>query len=111
MSKMFPLIVSVVLALVGVVGDSLIRRAGAGTRYMDVKWFMIGSVVYISTIFGWFFVMKYLKFSTIGVFYGISTILFLVIAGMLFFHERPNPVEIVGIGLAVISIVLLGRYA
>lgn len=111
MTKIIPLIISVGLALIGVVGDSLIRRAGAGPKFVDLRWFTIGSVVYISTIFGWFFVMKYLKFSTIGVFYGVSSLLFLVIAGIIFFHERPNPIEIIGIGLAIISMVLLGRYA
>lgn len=111
MAKVIPLIVSVVLAFIGVVGDAFIRRAGAGPKFMDVKWFVIGSVVYTSTIIGWFFVMKYLKFSTIGVFYGVSTLLFLVVAGILFYNERPNVAEITGIGFAVISMILLGRYA
>ncbi len=105
------LIIAVLLALIGVIGDTLIRISGAGPKFIDYKWFIIGSIIYCSTIFGWFYVMKYLKFSTIGVFYGVSTLLFLVIIGVFYFKESLNIYEIAGIILAFISMVLLGKYA
>jgi len=105
------LILAIILALIGVIGDSLIRISGSGPKFVDLKWFIFGSVVYISTIFGWFYVMKYLKFATIGVFYGVSSLLFLVFAGIFFFKEHLNILEIMGIIMALMSMVLLGRFA
>lgn len=105
------LIVTVLLAMIGVVADAVIRISGNGAKFIDIKWFIIGAVLYCATAFGWFYVMKYLKFSTIGVFYGISSLLILTIVGVVFFKESLNMYEMIGIGLAIISMVLLGKFA
>lgn len=110
-SVLFSSLVAIGLGLVGVIADALMKKAGAGPAYIDWKWFALGTVVYLSTIFGWFWVMKTLKLSTIGVLYGVSSILFLVLAGMLFFGERLNIYEGIGVGLAIASIVLLAKFA
>jgi len=105
------LLIVVALSLVGVVGDFFIKLSGNGVKFMDFKWFIIGLVIYAITAFGWFYVMRNVKLATLGVFYAISTILFLTIVGIFYFKEQPNTYEIIGIITAVISLVLLGRFA
>ena len=104
-------LVAIGLGLVGVIADAFMKKAGQGPAYVDMKWFVLGTLVYISTIFGWFFVMKTLKLSTIGVLYGVSSILFLVFAGVIFFGEHLNALEWMGIVLAVTSMLLLAKFA
>lgn len=55
--------------------------------------------------------MKYIKLSTLGVFYGISTVLFLTIISVFYFKENLNIYEIIGIVGAIISLILLGKFA
>jgi drug/metabolite transporter (DMT)-like permease len=109
--KLLSLFGVILLSAIGVIGDSFIKLSGAGKSFMDVKWFIVGFVIYASTAFGWFYVMKNIKLSTLGVFYAISTIIFLMIVGVFYFKEPLNNYEIVGIILAIVSLVLLGRFA
>jgi len=105
------LIFAVFLSLVGVIGDFFIKISGSGAKFMDVKWFVIGFVIYALTAFGWFYVMKNIKLSTLGVFYAVSTVLFLTLVSVFYFKEKLNIYEIVGTITAIISLVLLGKYA
>lgn len=105
------LIVAICLALIGVGGDTLLRIAGAGPKFIDWKFFLLGFIVYASTAIGWFFVMKHLKFATIGVFFGVSSLVFLALVGHFYFKETLNIYEIFGIALGIFSIILLGKYA
>jgi len=111
MSKIAALALTVLLALVGVTGDYFIKLAGGGKRFVEPKWFILGMAVYALTAFGWLLVMKEIKLTTLGVYYALFTILFLTIVSVLFFREQLNGYEVIGIALAVISIVLLGRFA
>jgi len=104
------LITVVFLALVGVGGDTLLRLAGAGVKFIDWKLFLLGLLVYAATAFSWFFVLKYLKFSTVGIYYSLSSLFFLVIIGHFYFKESLSIYEIFGILLGVISIILLNKY-
>lgn len=107
----FALVLTIFLAIVGVVGDFFINLAGEGKKFIEIKYFIIGFVVYALTAFGWFFVMKYEKLSTLGVFYAITTVVFLTIISVFYFKEAINAYEVAGIVLAVISLVLMGRFA
>src|SRR3990167_6521968 len=99
------------LSLVGVLGDYFIKLAGHDSnKYIDLKWFLIGFLVYSSTAIGWFFVMKHIKLSTLGVIYGVTTVVALTIVGILFFKEHLNIYEIIGIIAGVSSIILLSRF-
>ena len=111
MNKLIPIIIAVFLSFVGVVGDFFIKLSGSGHKFMEIKWFILGFIIYGLTAFGWFYVMKNMKLATLGVFYAISTIIFLIIVGVFYFKESLNVYEIVGIGLAIISLIILGRFA
>jgi small multidrug resistance pump len=105
------IILTVFLSLVGVIGDFFIKLSGGGAKYIDYRYFVIGFVVYAITAFGWFFAMKNVKLATLGVFYAISTIIFLLIVGVFYFKESLNYYEIIGIIMAIVSLILLGRFA
>lgn len=104
------LIAAVFLASVGVAGDIALRIAGAEPT-IHWKFFMLGTSLYASTAIGWFFIMKHLKFATIGIYFGISSLLLLSLVGHFYFKENLNPYEFLGIGLGIVSMILLGKYA
>lgn len=99
------------LAMVGVIGDFFIKLSGQGPKFMDVKWFVSGAFIYISTSAGWFYVMKHIKLSSIGVIYSLTTALLIVAIGVFYFHEKLNVYEIIGIITAIVSVILLSRFA
>lgn len=99
------------LSLIGVLGDYFLKLSGNGEKYIDLKWFIIGAIVYSSTAIGWFFVMKFIKLSTLGIVYATTTVLALTLVGLLFFRESLNIYEIIGLGTGLLSIVLLSRFA
>ncbi|MCX6764720.1 MAG: transporter [Candidatus Nealsonbacteria bacterium] len=108
--KLISLIFVAVLSLVGVIGDFFINLAGEGKKFIELKWFVIGFIIYASTAFGWFFLMKNIKLSTLGVFYAVSTMIFLTIISVFYFKEPINNYEILGIVTAVIALVLMGKF-
>ena len=95
-SKTLPVLVTVGFSLVGVLGDYFLKLASSDQRSLRSPWFYLGFAVYASTAFGWVFVMKHLKLATIGV---------------TFFHESLSVYEIVGLIMAIGSIILLIRFA
>ena len=107
----FSLLFVVGFALLGVVGDFFLKLAGNGQKFMEVKWFLIGFLIYASTAFGWFYVMKHLKLATVGTVYAVIIVLLLSLIGTFYFHEQLKLFEIIGIAMAIISLVLLGRFA
>jgi multidrug transporter EmrE-like cation transporter len=55
--------------------------------------------------------MKQLKLATISVIYSVSLVLLLTAIGVVLFRESLNYFEVIGIMLAVASLVLLMRFA
>ena len=106
-----PILITLFLSAVGVVGDFFIKMAGQGPKYIEIKWLIIGSLCYISTIFGWLYVMKHIKLSSLGVIYSLATVLLLVAIGVFYFHEKLNVYEIIGIITAIASVILMSRFA
>lgn len=97
------------LSLITVVGDVLIKHASLQPSFSF--WLILGAIIYGLTAFGWFFVMKKIKLSTLVVLYSVSCILFLTLISVFYFKEKINPLEIVGIGMAITSLILLFRFA
>ena len=110
-SKLGAVFVTVGFSLLGVVGDYFLKLASENERPMTTGVFYLGFAVYASTAFGWVFVMKYLKLGTIGVVYSVSMIVLLTFIGVVFFGERLSATEVVGLLMALGSLVLLLRFA
>jgi multidrug transporter EmrE-like cation transporter len=111
MKNGLPLLVTIAFSVVGVVGDYLLKLASEQSRPLRSGWFYLGFAVYASTAFGWVYVMRHLKLATIGAVYSVSMILLLTAIGATFFRQTPGPYEIVGLAMAVGSLVLLMRFA
>src|SRR5262245_26119027 len=109
--KTLAVVVTVAFSLVGVLGDYFLKVASAEEHSFRSPAFYVGFAVYASTAFGWLFVMKHLKLATIGVVYSISMILLLTTIGVAVFGEKVSSAEIVGVLLAVGSLILLVRFA
>ncbi len=98
------------LTLYTVLGDSFIKRAGNGSTYVNWKYLLLGLLIYSSTTFIWFFVYKQVKFSIAGTVYGVITALVFALAGVFYFKESISFIEIIGIIMAIASILILGRF-
>ena len=104
------IIVAAAMSAVGIVGDYFLKRASGEANPLATPEFLVGLALYSSTAFAWVFVMRYLKLATIGAVYSVCMILMLTSMGFIFFDERLNHCEAVGIAFAIVSIVLLSRF-
>ena len=105
------MLITIAFSVIGVLGDYFLKLASAREQSLRTIWFYIGFALYASTAFGWVFVMKHLKLATISVLYSVSMVLLLTAIGVVLFRESLNYFEVTGIVLAVISLVLLMRFA
>lgn len=110
MNGLIGILMIILLSLVGAVGDYFLKIAGNGEKYIDFRFFIVGFLLFSSTAIGWFYVFKHIKLSTVGIMYGISTTLILVAIGIIFFNERLNTYEIIGIISGIFSMILLTRF-
>ena len=109
--KTIAVLVTIAFSVIGVLGDYFLKLASAREQPLRTGWFYIGFALYASTAFGWVFVMKHLKLATISVLYSVSLVLLLTAIGVVLFRESLNYFEVIGIALAVVSLVLLMRFA
>ena len=110
-TKTLAVLITIAFSVIGVPGDYFLKLASGREQPLRTIWFYLGFVLYASTAFGWVFVMKHLKLATISVLYSVSLVLLLTAVGVLLFRESLNYFEVTGIVMAVISLVLLMRFA
>jgi small multidrug resistance pump len=103
--------ITIGLCFVSVVGDYFIKRASDQPLPFQSWWFLVGLFFYSSTAFGWVYVMQHLRFATLGSVFSVSSVLMLAVVGVLFLGESLQWKEVVGIALAILSILLLTRFA
>jgi hypothetical protein len=109
--SIFPFIIAIVLIIITVIGDSLIKNASLLDSFCGWKSLLIGSILYGLTGLGWFFVMRHMKLSTLGVFYGVGCAILLALIGVFYFREQISSIEVLGIILGLISLIILFRFA
>jgi small multidrug resistance pump len=109
--KTLAVLITITFSVIGVLGDYFLKLASGREQPLRTSWFYLGFALYASTAFGWVFVMKYLKLATISVLYSVSMVLLLTAIGVVLFRESLNYFEVIGIVLAVTSLVLLIRFA
>src|SRR6266478_8543166 len=110
-TRTLAVLVTIAFSVIGVLGDYFLKVASAREQPLRTGWFYLGFALYASTAFGWVFVMRHLKLATISVLYSVSMVLLLTAIGVVLFQESLNYFEVIGIVLAVISLVLLMRFA
>jgi multidrug transporter EmrE-like cation transporter len=110
-TRTIAVLVTIGFSVIGVLGDYFLKLASAKEQSLRTSCFYLGFALYASTAFGWVFVMKHLKLATISVLYSVSLVLLLTAVGVVLFQESLNYFEVIGIVFAVISLVLLMRFA
>jgi multidrug transporter EmrE-like cation transporter len=103
-------LVTVAFSVIGVVGDYFLKLASGREHPLRAGPFYLGFALYASTAFGWVFVMRHLKLATIGALYSVSMVLLLTAVGLVAFRETLTAREVVGLILAVASLILLTRF-
>lgn len=98
------------MSALGVLGDFFLKIAGNGSRFMHLGWFTAGIVTYALTAFGWFYAFKHINMSSLGAIYGASSVVLLTLLGVFYFHEKLTGWESVGIAFGILSIVILARF-
>ena len=98
------------IAVVTVAGDYFIKLASLTSTPVLNRWFVAGCGMYVLSTFGWVFAFRHIKLASIGVLYSLLTVILLAALGVFVFGETLNRSELVGLGFAVIAIVLLGRF-
>lgn len=100
----------IAITVITVIGDYFIKLASMTSRPVQNKWFFFRCVMYILSTFGWVYALRHIKLASIGVIYSLSIVVLLAALGVIVFGETLNRYEITGLVLAVIAIVLLGRF-
>jgi drug/metabolite transporter (DMT)-like permease len=110
-TKTIAVLVTILFSVIGIMGDYFLKLASAREQPLGAIPFYFGFILYASTAFGWVFVMKHLRLATISVLYSVSLVLLLTAIGVVLFRESLNYFEVIGIVFAVISLLLLMRFA
>ena len=97
------------LSVVGVIGDTLIKRASQQAEPYQSLWFWVGTGLYASGAFGWVFAMRHLSFATIGVIYAMSTVILMALVGITFMQESLRWQQGLAIVFALLAICLVTR--
>ena len=101
----------VAIAVLTTLGDYYLKLASQQNSAIFNCWFVVGLLIYATGAFGWVYAMRHMKLATIGVVYSLSTVLLLAALGVIVFGESLNRYEVAGIGLALLSILLMTRFA
>lgn len=112
MERTLPIIIVLLMSLLALLGDYFLKLAGnKESVFLEPRLFSLGFLCQGLSLLGWFYAMKHFNLATLGVYYSVSTILFLAVLGVVVFGERLTSYEIVGIGGAIASLILLWRFA
>ncbi len=109
--RVLAVLITVGLSLLAVIGDYFLKRASGAETPFRTTAFITGFVIYASTAFGTVFVFRHLKLATSGGIYAVCLVVMLTLLGLVEFRETLRPSEILGLCMAVCSLVLLTRFA
>ncbi len=111
MQKLFlPILVTVTLSVLSVLADYWLKRASESAHAFRSPQFALGTLVYAGSAFGWVYVLRHLKLATVGAVYSVVIVILLALLGVTVFRESLSASEFIGLGCAVMALVLLGRF-
>ena len=103
-------LVGVLMTILTIIGDYFIKKATLQTGIEGWKFLTIAAIVWASSVIGWFFVFKKMKVTSIAILYNVSGILLLTLVGIFIFKEKVSSIEIVGLLMAIGSLIILARF-
>lgn len=102
------LLIVFVFSFLTVVADVLIKKASDQNQLWSV-FFAGGALIYATSAFGWFYALRSLNLTTLGGVYSLTTVVLIAFAGVVFFQERLQTIEIIVLVVAIVSIIALWR--
>jgi drug/metabolite transporter (DMT)-like permease len=103
-------LIGIGLSAITVLADALIKHSSLQNAFSGWQMLILGAIIYGLTAFGWFFVMRKIKLSTLGVLYGVSCIILLTLVSVFYFKEKITSLELFGILLGLVSLIILSRF-
>jgi multidrug transporter EmrE-like cation transporter len=103
-------LVTVALSILCVLADYLLKQASLSLHPFRTLQFYLTLVLYGISAAGWIYVLRHMNLAAVGAIYSVVVVLCLAIIGVFAFQERLTTSEYVGLGCAVASLVLLGRF-
>ncbi len=100
-------LITIGLTLILVIADFLIKKATLVKGNYSVLLMVIAVILYGLSPIGWYWVMTKYKLLSIGAIYSVLTVVLLTIIGLVFFNEKVSVREVIGLCLAVVSLILL----
>lgn len=110
MGRFIYFIAAIFLSLFTSLGDFFVKKASQQQKVSWIWLLVTGSVIYACTAFGWFFVLKKMKLSSAAVIYSMIIVLLSVTIGIFYFKEKLNFYEMIGVTMAILSMLLLYRF-
>lgn len=100
------LILSLIVLLTAF-GDFALKYASMKHGPLTNSWFIAGAVLYAATAAGWVLLMRTHDLGQIAVLYSSATILILTAVGVFLFGESVSLKQSLGLGAALLSVVLV----
>ena len=94
---------------VTLLGDYFIKRATLEPSGLTSLSFSIGVAAYGLSAIGWFYLMKSHSLTTISVLFSASMLILLPILGRFIFLEPFRSRDVIGVGLALLAIIVMKR--
>jgi len=110
-SVLLAFLAGIMLSAVTVLADVFVKHASLKNEFSGWPELVVGALIYGATAFGWFFLMRKITLTQLGVLYGVSCIILLTLVSVFYFKERISLMEILGIFLGLASIALLARFS
>ncbi|SOB94623.1 hypothetical protein [Rhodobacter maris] len=90
-----------------ILGDYALKSAALRASPFATTWFAGGALLYALTALGWVWLMQTQNLAQIAVLYSSATILGLTAVGVAFFGETLSLRQVVGLGAALFSVLVM----
>jgi multidrug transporter EmrE-like cation transporter len=108
--RLLPLLATIALSLLCVLADFLLKQASQAAQPFKTTQFSLSLALYIVAAVGWVYVLRHMNLAAAGAIFSVVVVLCLAIVGIFAFQERLTTAEFIGLGCAIASLVLLGRF-
>ena len=107
----FGYIFCLLTALVVISGDFVLKLAADKGLHTLSGYVFVGCAIYAFSAIMWFYAMQHVSLAQAGVAYSMLTLLALCAIGAFWFNEPIGLREMLGIGCAILSMILMVRIA
>jgi len=79
-------LISFGLTIFTIFGDIFVKKSSLSAGFSGWPMLLAGAMIYGTSAIGWFFVMRHIKLSTIGVLYSVLIVSILAFVSVFYFH-------------------------